>query len=34
VSGTAEAEVDLTYFHILNWLRKAVSGNAVNYVNA
>ena len=34
VSGTAEAEVDLTYFHILNWLRKAVAGDAVNYVNA
>jgi len=34
VTGTAEAEVDLTYFHILNWLRKAVSGDGVNYVNA
>jgi len=34
VSGTAEGEVDLTYFHILNWLRKALSGDAVNYVNA
>ena len=34
VSGTASVEVDLTYFHILNWLRKALSGDAVNYVNA
>src|ERR1019366_3537120 len=24
VSGTASVEVDLTYFHILNWLRKAL----------
>lgn len=34
VTGTAEAEVDLTYFHILNWLRKALSGDGINYVNA
>jgi len=34
VSGTAEVEVDLTFFHILNWLRKALSSDAVNYVNA
>ncbi len=34
VSGTAEGEVDLTYFHILDWLRKAFVGDAVNYVTA
>ncbi len=34
VIGTAEGEVDLTYFHILDWLRKALAGDAVNYVTA
>ncbi|RLB53610.1 MAG: glutamate synthase [Deltaproteobacteria bacterium] len=38
-AGTAEGDldgaVDLTYFHIMNWLRKAVlDGDQVNYVNA
>jgi putative selenate reductase len=34
VAGTAAGEVDLTYFHILNWLRKAITTGGVNYVNA
>ena len=37
VRGHADAglEVDLTYFHILDWLRKALlDGPGVNYVNA
>jgi putative selenate reductase len=33
-SGSGAVEVDLTYFHIMNWLRKAVlSDKEVNYVN-
>lgn len=33
--GSAEAEVDLTYFRIMNWLRQAVlDGEGVNYVNS
>jgi len=33
-TGDAEGEVDLTYFRIMNWLRKAVlDGGRVNYVN-
>ncbi len=34
--GRAEAgvEVDLTYFHILRWLRDSVLASPVNYVNA
>jgi putative selenate reductase len=33
--GDAEGEVDLTYFRIMNWLRKAVlDGDRINYVNA
>jgi putative selenate reductase len=34
-AGHAEIEVDLTYFHIMNWLRRAVlDGKQINYVNA
>jgi putative selenate reductase len=33
VEGTADGEVDLTYFHILEWIREAVyAGDAVNYL--
>ena len=32
--GESAGEVDLTYFHIMNWLRKALlDGDDVNYVN-
>ncbi|HEX7601600.1 MAG TPA: 4Fe-4S dicluster domain-containing protein, partial [Polyangiaceae bacterium] len=35
MSGSATGEVDLTYFHIMNWLRKAVlDRSTLNYVNA
>lgn len=35
LAGSATGEVDLTYFHILQWLRKALlDGGEVNYVNA
>lgn len=27
-------EVDLTYLHILRWLRDSVMGSKLNYVNA
>lgn len=30
----AGVEVDLTYFHILRWLRDSIRGGALNYVNA
>ncbi len=35
-SGRADTgvEVDLTYLHILGWLRDSVLGLPVNYVNA
>jgi putative selenate reductase len=34
IDGTATVEVDLTYFHILRWMRDAVfSGERVNYLN-
>jgi putative selenate reductase len=31
--GKAEGEVDLTYFHILRWLRDGIAGQPVSYVN-
>ena len=35
IEGTAAGEVDLTWFHVMNWLRKAMFETAsVNYVNA
>jgi putative selenate reductase len=35
MSGTASGEVDLTYFYIMSWLRKAVlDRSTLNYVNA
>lgn len=34
VSGEAGGVVDLTFFHILDHLRAAVAGSAVNYLNA
>ncbi|MBI4543216.1 MAG: glutamate synthase, partial [Gemmatimonadetes bacterium] len=35
VAGEASSEVDLTYFHIMNWLRKALlAPSEVNYVSA
>ncbi len=35
LEGTADGEADLTYFHILSWMRKAVySTDQVNYLNS
>lgn len=35
LSGSATGEVDLTYFHILEWVRDAVfRGDRVNYLNS
>jgi putative selenate reductase len=35
LSGSAAGEVDLTYFHILNLLRKAIfAGPGINYLNS
>jgi hypothetical protein len=33
VEGRADGEVDLTYFHILEWIREAVmASDDINYV--
>ena len=34
LGGDAAGEVDLTYFHVMDWLRKALlAPGAVNWVN-
>ncbi|MHB1844621.1 MAG: glutamate synthase [Deltaproteobacteria bacterium] len=34
-TGVADGEVDLTYFHLMNWLRQAIlDGHEVNFLNS